>query len=106
MISNFVKASGGCSAPAMGDLHVAIANAGKMKILLDDISGTDQIDASLPPEEHANSEATIKIHHPNNSGVQFDQISRNYIPAFYVHSIVTELDGEDLLNVETNFSMS
>jgi len=38
--------------------------------------------------------------------MQFDQISRNYIPAFFVHSIVAELDGEELLNVETNFSMS
>ena len=38
--------------------------------------------------------------------MQFDQISRHYIPAFYVHSIVAELNGEELLKVETNFSMS
>ena len=106
MTAKFVKASGGCSAPAMADLDVALANAGKMRILLDDISNTDQVAAFLPPAERATSEATIKISHPNNSGMQFDQISRNYIPAFFVHSIVAELDGEEILNVETNFSMS
>ena len=106
MTSKFVKAAGGCSAPAMADLNTALANAGKMKILLDDISGTDKVAGNLPPAERATAEATIKIRHPNNSGMQFDQISRNYIPAFYVHSIVAELDGEELLNIETNFSMS
>ena len=106
MTSKFVKAAGGCLALAMADLDVALANAGTMRILLDDISNTDQVAAFLPPAERATSEATIKISHPNNSGMQFDQISRNYIPAFFVHSIVAELDGEELLNVETNFSMS
>ncbi len=106
MASKFVKAAGGCSAPALADMAVAMENAGKMKILVDDISATDRVVATLPPELRANSEATIKIRHPNNSGMQFDQISRNYIPAFYVHSIVAELDGKELLNVETNFSMS
>lgn len=106
MASKFVKASGGCSAPAMADLDTSIANAGKMQILLSDISATDRISARFSATERANSEATIKIRHPNNSGMQFDQISRNYIPAFYVHSIVAEMNGEKLLEVETNFSMS
>ena len=106
MASRFVKASGGCSAPAMADLESSIANAGKMKIQVSDISETDRIAARFSPDVRANSEATIKIRHPNNSGMQFDQISRNYIPAFYVHSIVAEMNGEQLLEVETNFSMS
>jgi len=97
MTERFVKAAGGCSAPAMADLNTAIANAGKMRLLLDEIRAED----SLP-----RSEAVIKISHPNNSGMQFDQISRNYIPPFYLHTIVAELDGEPLLNVETNFSLS
>ena len=105
MTSRFVKAAGGCSAPAMGDLEVAIARAGKMKVLLDSIS-LDTAAANLPSSKAANAEATIKISHPNNSGMQFDQISRHYIPAFYVHSIVAEVNGEELLNIETNFSMS
>lgn len=95
MASQFVKAAGGCSAPALGDLETAMARAGKMKLLLDEIN-----------QESTLAEASIRISHPNNSGMQFDQISRNYIPAFYVDSITAELDGKPLLTVETNFSMS
>jgi len=103
MTKRFVKAAGGCSAPAMGDLEASIARAGKMKIELDNIIGKSD---ALPNSPIANTEATIKISHPNNSGMQFDQISRHYIPAFLVHSIVAELNGEELVNIETNFSMS
>ena len=96
MTSRFVKASGGCSAPAMSDMDAAMARAGKMQLMLEnfDTAGTDA------------AEAVIKISHPNNSGMQFDQVSRNYIPAFFVHKIVAEFNGEQLIVVETNFSMS
>lgn len=97
MTERFVKASGGCSAPALADLDTAMARAGKMQLLLDDIYKEDTL---------ASSQAVIKISHPNNSGMQFDQISRNYIPAFFVNTITAQLDGVDVLNVETNFSMS
>lgn len=97
MAQSFVKASGGCSAPAMADMEAALARAGKMKVLLDKINDTDG-------EQRAS--AVIKISHPNNSGMQFDQISRNYIPAFFVHTIGAEINGKPLLSVETNFSMS
>lgn len=97
MSERFVKASGGCSAPALADMDVAMARAGKMKLLLNSIY--DEQD--LP-----SSEAIIKISHPNNSGMQFDQISRNYIPAYFVNKITAKLDGVDVLDIETNFSMS
>ena len=97
-VSRFVKAAGGCSAPALGDLDAAIAGAGRMRLLLGDDAG------ALPSSPV--SEAVIKVSHPNNSGMQFDQVSRNYIPAFYVDSIEAEVDGEPLIAVETNFSMS
>ena len=96
MTSRFVKAAGGCSAPAMSDMQAAMARAGKMKLALDDISTGGA----------KSSEAVIKISHPNNSGMQFDQVSRNYIPAFFVHTITAEVDGKPLIDVETNFSMS
>lgn len=96
MTTRFVKAAGGCSAPAMADLDAAMARAGKMKLLLDEISsGTEKT-----------AEATIKVSHPNNSGMQFDQISRNYIPAFFITTIGAEMNGKELLKVETNFSLS
>ena len=96
MTSRFVKAAGGCSAPAMADLDAAMARAGKMQIMLDASNNDDSPSA----------EAVIKISHPNNSGMQFDQVSRNYIPAFFVQNITAELNGKTLINVETNFSLS
>ena len=98
MVSRFVKAAGGCSAPALSDMDAAMANAGRMKLLLGD-------DSATLPSSPVN-EAVVKISHPNNSGMQFDQISRTYIPAFYVEGIEAEVDGEPLFDVETNFSMS
>lgn len=96
MTTRFVKASGGCSAPAMADLDAAMARAGKMKLSLN-----RQSDGSGNA-----AEATIKISHPNNSGMQFDQVSRNYIPAFFVQNISAQLNNKPLIDIETNFSMS
>ena len=96
MTSRFVKAAGGCSAPAMADLDAAMARAGRMQILL----GTNNNGGT------SSTEAVIKISHPNNSGMQFDQVSRNYIPAFFVQNITAELNGKTLIDVETNFSLS
>ena len=97
MAERFVKASGGCSAPALADMDAAMARAGKMQLLLNSVYQKDDLQSS---------EAIIKISHPNNSGMQFDQISRNYIPAYYVNTITAKLDDVEVLNVETNFSMS
>jgi len=91
MDERFVKAAGGCSAPALSDMDAAMARAGKMRILLDEINA----------ESGPGSEAVIKISHPNNSGMQFDQVSRNYIPAFFVHTIGAELNGKPLMSVDT-----
>ncbi|MFK7996862.1 MAG: quinoprotein dehydrogenase-associated SoxYZ-like carrier [Granulosicoccus sp.] len=97
MSERFVKAAGGCSAPALADMDAAMARAGKMKLLLNSIYDEDK---------YPSSEAVIKISHPNNSGMQFDQVSRNYIPAYFVNTITAQLDGVDVLDIETNFSMS
>ncbi len=97
MSERFVKASGGCSTPALADMDQAMARAGKMKLFLSEV---------YESKDYPSSEAVIKISHPNNSGMQFDQVSRNYIPAFFVNTITAQLDGVDILDVETNFSMS
>lgn len=96
MTSRFVKAAGGCSAPAMADMELAMKHAGRIKLMFE--TRSDAIGPS--------AEAVIKISHPNNSGMQFDQISRNYIPAFFVQNISAEIDGQSLIDVETNFSLS
>ena len=119
MVSRFVKAAGGCSAPAMADLDAALARAGRMQLLIDQATRAARIETEgaspLAADPDADpiarqaaslSKATIKISHPNNSGMQFDQISRNYIPAFFVQRIGAGVDGRALLDIETNFSLS
>ena len=96
MSKAFVKASGGCSAPALSDQEAALARAGKMKFKIGESS------EQLP---HS-SIGQVLISHPNNSGMQFDQISRNYIPAYFVNQVSVRLDDEELFVLETNFSLS
>jgi sulfur-oxidizing protein SoxY len=95
MAANFVKASGGCSAPSLKDPAAAQAQRGRMKLLL--------------PEELRRGNpitAQILIKHPNNSGLQFDQVSRQFIPADFVKTIEVSYQGEPLFSVDSDISIS
>ena len=92
----FVKAAGGCSAPMLSDQEAALARVGKMKFKIGESS--QQFPAS--------SIGQVLISHPNNSGMQFDQISRNYIPAHFVQKVLVKLNNEELFELDTNFSLS
>ncbi len=94
MVSNFVKASGGCSAPALKDPAAAMAQLGRMKLIVPD----DNVDDLLL--------AKLMVRHPNSSGLQFDQITRNYIPADYIRSIEVTYKDEPLFKVATDISIS
>ncbi len=75
VVKNFVKASGGCSAPASKDADEAAANAGALKFK----------QFSEPGEKLR--EAQIMIRHPNHSGMQMDQITHYYVPANFVEEL-------------------
>ena len=91
----FVKAAGGCSAPALKDAERAMANLGKMKLNPPDTVVLDQP-----------NQAQLLISHPNFSGMQFDQISRNYIPAHFVQDIRVRYGDRVIMTVEGNISLS
>jgi sulfur-oxidizing protein SoxY len=95
MVSNYVKASGGCSAPSLKDPAAAMADLGKIKFRLSEAASSDGL---LP--------AQLLIKHPNNSGLQFDQISRRYIPADFVRTIEVTYNGEEVFTVDTDISIS
>lgn len=95
MVSNYVKASGGCSAPSLKDPAAAMADLGKIKFRLSEAVSADGL---LP--------AQLLIKHPNNSGLQFDQISRQYIPADFVRTIEVIYNGEAVFSVDTDISIS
>jgi sulfur-oxidizing protein SoxY len=95
MAANFVRAAGGCSAPSLKDPAAAEAQRGKMKLL-------------LPAEPRAGNPliAQILIKHPNHSGLQFDQVSRQFIPADFVKTIELSYQGEPLFSVDSDISIS
>ena len=90
----FVKASGGCSAPAGKNADDVAANLGKMKY---------REFASNDPRRR---EAQIMIRHPNNSGMQMDQLTHLYIPAHYIDHVEAR-QGDDLIfSMEGGISLS
>lgn len=92
MVETFVKASGGCSAPAGKDPAEAMQNLGKMKF--------------RNFAEAGRTEAQIQIRHPNNSGLQMDQVSRLYIPAWFVRNVTVKQGDRTVLAMEGGISIS
>ncbi|UMA64729.1 quinoprotein dehydrogenase-associated SoxYZ-like carrier [Roseivivax marinus] len=89
MAGRFVKASGGCSAPASRDPELALASAGQMK--LRQFGETGGAAMSTPRRE-----AQIMIRHPNYSGLQRDQITQLFIPAHFIDELEV-MQGDELL---------
>jgi sulfur-oxidizing protein SoxY len=93
--TRFVKASGGCSAPAGSDAAAALANLGKMKFRIDgDRQGSEPVLAQL------------MIDHPNHSGMAMDQATRQYTPAHYVRKVDVTLGGKPVFSADVDFSIS
>ncbi len=98
MIKTYVKASGGCSAPAAKNADEA-ESAGSARCA----TGSSQRPAKAPP---AVREAQIMIGHPNNSGLQMDQITQLYVPAFFVNELRLWQDDSLVLTMEGGISIS
>lgn len=96
MISKFVKASGGCSAPAGADLEAAKKMMGKMKIKTAIGKNTDGL----------TQKAQVMIKHPNNSGLAMDQLTGLYVPAHYITKISVKTGGKLIFNMEGGISIS
>ncbi|MEM9181068.1 MAG: quinoprotein dehydrogenase-associated SoxYZ-like carrier, partial [Pseudomonadota bacterium] len=87
MSGGFVKASGGCAAPASGDAAEALASMGKMKLR----SFEPAVAMSTPRRE-----AQIMIRHPNYSGLQRDQITQLFIQPHFIDNLEV-WQGDELL---------
>jgi sulfur-oxidizing protein SoxY len=97
MATRYVKASGGCSAPADKDVDAAMANLGKVRIK------TFEGPAAQTP---GTREAQVMIHHPNFTGMQMDQITREYTPAKFVQELDVKRGGELVFRMEGGISIS
>jgi len=92
MTTNFVKASGGCSAPAGTDDELAQKHRGEMRLRQRLVGGL--------------SEVQLMISHPNYSGLQIDQLTRYWIPPDYVNSVQLSLDDQPVLSFTGGISVS
>lgn len=101
--AEFVKASGGCSAPMGMSDEEAMRGMGDMRMKF-----------AGEPQPGRPVEATLMVRHPNFSGMQMNQVTREYTPARYVQSLdvsygdtlIFHLDGDISIasNPVINFS--
>ncbi|WP_407155781.1 quinoprotein dehydrogenase-associated SoxYZ-like carrier [Bradyrhizobium sp. STM 3557] len=94
----YVKASGGCSAPAAKNPEEAKAHIGQMRYRQFAQAGDGAMSGAR--------EAQVMIGHPNNSGLQMDQLTQLYIPAFFIDDLKLSQDGSLVLAMEGGISIS
>ena len=102
MAVKFVKASGGCSAPALKDQDATLAAMGKMKLR----QFTPKPGTADDPAMDAVRQVQLMIRHPQYSGFQMDPISRLFIPPHYVSDIEVKQGDQTLLTVQGAISLS
>jgi sulfur-oxidizing protein SoxY len=90
----FVKAAGGCSAPAAKQETDSIPLGTLRFRQFAAESGSNRRDAQL------------MVRHPNYSGMQMDQITRLYVPAHFVTSVHIWQGDDLLLGIESGISIS
>lgn len=106
MVKRFVKASGGCSAPALKDEDKSLAEIGQLK--LRQFAGGEAVGNSyaLAPQDPRAVEAQLMIHHPNYSGLQMDQLTMLYIPAYFVRQVELKRGEALVFKMEGGISLS
>jgi sulfur-oxidizing protein SoxY len=91
----FVKASGGCSAPAGKDDAAAEASAGQVRLTLQGqtVAGKPQL-------------AQLMVRHPNRTGMAMNQVTRNYATAYFVRKVTVTYGDKPVMVADVNFSIS
>ena len=91
-VAQFIKAAGGCSAPAtFRDEDVRL---GRMRLSVEQ-TGAD-----------GSAAAQLAVFHPNHSGLAMDQLTRLYAPAWYVRTIRVTHRDQLVLEADVDFSLS
>lgn len=95
MVKNYVKASGGCSAPVGADYDAAMLRLGKMKF---------RLDSNM--QEGKPTMAQLLISHPNLTGMQMDQVTRFKRKSHFIKQVKVTFDGKDILTAKTDIAIS
>ena len=93
----YVKAAGGCSAPALKVSGDTIA-PGTMRVR--------EFAADPAIARPGWREAQIMIRHPNYSGMQMDQVTRLYLPAHFIKSLRIQQGDALLFAVDAGISIA
>lgn len=93
MAGRFVKASGGCAAPASKDPKGAAAEMGQMRL-------------RTAPAEDGRTMATLMIRHPMNSGLQRDQVTLLDIPAMFIDRMEVRQEDTPWLTMSAGISVA
>ncbi len=95
MATKYVKAAGGCSAPALKDTDAVLAEAGRMQVKTFEAAGAAPL-----------REGQVMIRHPQFSGLQMNQATGLYIPAKFVR-VIDVMRGDQLVfHMEGGISLS
>lgn len=96
MVSNFVKAQGGCAAPMAIEYSKAMAHLGELQLRTVGVShdAEDEIVTQL------------MVRHPNITGMQMDYKIYAVRPPHYVKQIRILLNGKPVMTAETGISVS
>jgi sulfur-oxidizing protein SoxY len=94
--ARFIKAAGGCSAPAGSDLRAARERMGRMRFTL----------PQGPPSPGRSVPVQVAVSHPNSSGLQIDQLTRLSIPAEFVQRVTIAYRGQEAVMVESDISIA
>jgi sulfur-oxidizing protein SoxY len=91
----FVKASGGCSAPADKDEDAAESAAGQVRLQAEGqaIKGKPEL-------------AQLMVRHPNRTGMAMNQVTRNYASAYFIRKVEITYAGKPVMTANVNFSIS
>ncbi|RUM96861.1 quinoprotein dehydrogenase-associated SoxYZ-like carrier [Pseudaminobacter arsenicus] len=97
MAQTYVKASGGCSAPAVKNQDEANRTMGQMKL---------RQFAEQDSQTGKGRELQLMIRHPNNSGLQKDPLTQYFIPPHFIHKLSVSQDDRPILSMEGGISIS
>lgn len=97
LAGRFVKATGGCAAPASKDLEAMKSQMGQMRFsVLSSEKVGDQVHRMVK----------LMIRHPNSSGFQRDQVSLLTVPAHFIDVLEVHQGDELLFRMEAGISIS
>ncbi|HTW70915.1 MAG TPA: quinoprotein dehydrogenase-associated SoxYZ-like carrier [Acetobacteraceae bacterium] len=94
-VADFVKAAGGCSAPAGQSEAEALQGLGEMKLRM--------LGAYAPGKP---LQVKLLIRHPDFNGMQMNQVTRLVTPARFIDSTEVSYNGAKVFHLETGISLS